>query len=600
MLVPFVCALSVTHPAEAGAATAAGPVRSAATATAATAPAGDRAPAAPPAMIAIPGGDVDVGDGPARRRVSLAPFFIDRAPVLAGQYTACATDGACPALGVAGATSSTSARVDWASAERFCAWAGKRLPTEAEWETARPSIAPPTTTGAPVLEWTASNFVSATVCRAPGAELPGRSAGTWAKALCGTVDVLDACDGAPFCGSIVERVVKDPGQPRARAAASGRVAFDGDDRGGLGPRHGLRCASSSATLSVSPVVPAKSSLPRPPDPPPPSPAEHALFGSILEDALEVPACETAGRSFIDCRDPRSYLKTNEPRIAVVLPWVKNRGGGYTGVASDQNYTFVAHARSQWVWLFDYDENIVRWHKVLRALVLQATDRHAFVAFFDRERINDGVAAIDRHAAGDPHKANLIALYRGAAADLAGYYRKQAQSASSSHSWLGDDTLYSYIRTLYLQGRMAAFRGNMLDKNTMRTVGDAARLLGVPIRIYYPSNAPEFWPFTDEYRSNVRGLPFDEDSVVVQTISSVSMKTGFGQRSYWHYNVQGARAQQELLGRPGITRLRQLLYHRTKSDSPELTLSDLPGVTPSLPPPSSPGVPAHGSGPARPR
>jgi hypothetical protein len=539
-------------------------------------------------MVAVAGGSVDVGEGVGRRTVALAPFFIDGDVVTVGQYAACSASRTCPEVAFPGTTTTSPALVDWASAERFCGWAGKRLPTEAEWETSRAAL-PSTTTGA---EWTASNFIVAGTCHQPSAALPKYSVGTWAKALCGSVDVLDACDGATFCGSIAERVVKDPSKPQSRAQASGRIAFDGDDHGGLGPRHALRCASSSSTLTVSPVVAAKPALPRPADPLAPSADELAKFGAVVEDALDVPTCEKAGRSFIDCRDPRSYLKTNEPMIGVVLPWVENRGGGYMGVASDQNYTFVAHARSQWVWLFDYDENVVRWHKVLRALVLEAADRHAFVALFAGAHQKDAIAAIEKHAAGDPQKAILIALYRSAAANLRSYYLAQATNRDLSYTWLGDDTFYFYIRTLYQQGRMAAFKGNMLDKNTMHTIGEAARALGVPMRIYYPSNAPEFWPFTDQYRSNVGGLPFDGESVVVQTISSKSMKTGFGQKGYWHYNVQGGLAQQERLRLTGISRLRQLLYHRTRSDSPELTLSDVPGVTPSTPPPSAARVPTR--------
>jgi hypothetical protein len=335
----------------------------------------------------------------------------------------------------------------------------------------------------------------------------------------------------------------------------------------------VRCATSYAYLTKWPSKWTTVARVKPPDPTTPSADELAKFNSVEEDTLDVPPCPKAGRSFLTCRDPASYLKSNEPRLGVLEPYVTNMGGAYTGVASDQNYTFVALARSSWAWLFDYDANVVRWHHVLRAMILDSDDRKAFLAHFTQAGVKQGVAALEKTYNG-PELDELKTIYKSSALNLAEHYTWQSKQ---SYTWLGSDEHFNYIKLMYAQGRMRAIRGNMLDVHALHTIGEAAKKLGVPIHVYYPSNAAEFWPFNDNYRNSVRNFPFDDESIVVQTISGLSLKTGFGQTGYWHYNVQYGHEQQELMTHLGLTREKQLLWHRVKTDNTEVTICGLPSA-----------------------
>jgi formylglycine-generating enzyme required for sulfatase activity/tRNA A-37 threonylcarbamoyl transferase component Bud32 len=100
------------------------------------------------AMAALTGGTFTMGamDGDAAEQpevqVQVGALQLDRYEVTVAAYGACVRDGACGTPGVGGDCNwQRSARqwhpincVDYAQAEAFCRWAGKRLPTESEWE----------------------------------------------------------------------------------------------------------------------------------------------------------------------------------------------------------------------------------------------------------------------------------------------------------------------------------------------------------------------------------------------------------------------------------------------------------------------------------
>jgi len=79
------------------------------------------------------------------RWVHLDAYYIDHTEVTVQQYAQCVTQGACSKPSIEydgcnwdreGAENHPQNCVTWEQASAFCAWAGKRLPTEAEWEKA--------------------------------------------------------------------------------------------------------------------------------------------------------------------------------------------------------------------------------------------------------------------------------------------------------------------------------------------------------------------------------------------------------------------------------------------------------------------------------
>lgn len=290
---------------------------------------------------------------------------------------------------------------------------------------------------------------------------------------------------------------------------------------------------------------------------PDDPAEP-LAGEVLRVANDVPDEVTAD---VD----EHYPMSNEWRHDLWFPHVRDLGGAFVGVGSDQCYTLAAVQDARIVWLVDFDPLVPAVHRMYAVLVGISPTPDALVARFSRERAAETRALLGERLADDPMRPRVLRVFDLQRRRWSRYVSRVSRLSrdGARASWLSDPVLYARVRALFASGRIVARTGDLTGETTVRAIGAAARALRVPVRVLYTSNAEQFFPYGESFVANLRALPRDERSVVLRTFRDPDATYPAGDR--WHYVVHSWSDLADRLERGGYRHSAQiaaeLVHHR---------------------------------------
>lgn len=326
-----------------------------------------------------------------------------------------------------------------------------------------------------------------------------------------------------------------PSAPATRAGAGPEPAPSSDAAPGTGV--GERSAAEEGAAAVeqgdgSGEVPAGdgsgSAAPlAPPDPlaalraeaagqGPISDALRARIWSVPED--DVPEVLDATREDLE---NRHYLTCDELNLHLWYEHVRDIGGAYAGVGSDQAYTFIGWMRPSIAWLTDYDPWVRATHKIYRVAFEGAEDLAGFRAFWDGDNEDASWTAIEARWADDADldtMRQVWGLWRGRINRRLREYGRVLRDAGVP-SFLTDEETYDFVRGFVMADRARPLLANLLDDTALRAIGDVSREIDVPVRVFYLSNAEEYWDYPEEFRANFESLHFDERSLILRTDSA---------------------------------------------------------------------------------
>ncbi len=251
-----------------------------------------------------------------------------------------------------------------------------------------------------------------------------------------------------------------------------------------------------------------------------------LFHSLPRD----PAPEEITRN-------QHYWISNEQRLDLFHDHIKDLGGVYIGVGSDQNYLHAGWAKTEVLVLMDFDQKIVDLHGVYRVAFLHATTKEQFMALWSEDSRKQMRALIKQsHPVGEVQK-DLLQAHKAANKVVSRRFRRLSKQMIKVNlpSFVTDDATYNYIRGLYQRDKVFMVRGDLTATTAMKAIAAATEQSGLKVRVLYLSNAEQYFNVRPSYRDNIVGLPTDDKSLVIRTNGWRGLahieSTGY------HYNVQ---------------------------------------------------------------
>jgi hypothetical protein len=264
----------------------------------------------------------------------------------------------------------------------------------------------------------------------------------------------------------------------------------------------------------------------------------SLFQTLPKD----PAPESITRN-------QHYWISNEQRLDLFHDPIKDLGGVYIGVGSDQNYLHAGWAKTEVLVLMDFDHKIVDLHKVYEVAFKNSATKEEFIALWSDASKPKLKALIEKaHPAGKLQK-DVVQAHRAAQRVVTRRFKRLAKQMIKAKlpSFLTDDATYAYIRGLFQNGKVFMVRGDLTAKIAMKAISKATEQAGLKVRVLYLSNAEQYFNVRSSFRDNIVSLPIDSKSLVIRTNGwrGLAHVEGTG----YHYNVQSTESFKQFVAHP---------------------------------------------------
>lgn len=250
-----------------------------------------------------------------------------------------------------------------------------------------------------------------------------------------------------------------------------------------------------------------------------------------------------------------YVTSNERRHGLTVDLLRETGGVYIGVGTDQNFVAIPILKPTHVVMLDFDQWVVDTHRIYRHLFCTRETPEAFLAFFAPKSLprakRELVAAYEDPAVGK----RVQKVYMRYREEIFGRLNAEKQRLTDDGvaSYLTHQAPYDLLRQLCLEGRYVSLRGDLTGERSMVALAAALKRMNLKVGAVALSNAEQYFDYVQPFRRNMRALDYLDAAVILRTWRY--------KRAHYEYYLQSASAFLEWLERPRAWSFSQLMKVR---------------------------------------
>jgi len=277
--------------------------------------------------------------------------------------------------------------------------------------------------------------------------------------------------------------------------------------------------------------------------------EREVFWGTSED----PAAVTLDAIKSVHRD-KHFLVSDELNQHLFKPYIDDFGRGYLGVGTDQAYLFIGWQKPQFAWLIDYDEWVYWTHLIHFAFFLECDEPGCYQKLWQKEEAERARAVLRKHYGSSEDLQSILLTYKVARPQVARRFRRviRIHRQADIATFLNDGKDYDFVRKMIKSDRVRPIVCDLRGKNCLLSIAEASKRLDVPIRVLYMSNAEEYWPYPEQFRTNMLAQHFDVTTWILRSMASKHSNGDY------RYSLQPGWTFQAWLRQPEVNRIYEMI------------------------------------------